>query len=135
MAGAAEQRRRARLLEGERKLRADLNALYQKQLAAKDERIAELEAWKKSAAKILNECCLQEVGEELGVPLGQSIYAAILPGVRALKAENAKLRRALDQATQFCRLSGPDDTIVYPSDIPTDAAPELATYLREKEPK
>lgn len=66
--------------------------------AAKDARIAQLEAWKESATAILSECNLQEVGEEIGVPLGGAISKEILPAVKSLKARIEFLEKALRQA-------------------------------------
>lgn len=52
-----------------------------------------LEAWKAEALSVTPP--LQEIGRELGVPLGESIHDKILPGIVALKAENQRLREAL----------------------------------------
>lgn len=53
-------------------------------LAAK---VAELEAWKESAMAVEAQWDDQAVARELGLPLGSSIRAGILPAVKALKSQ------------------------------------------------
>jgi hypothetical protein len=53
-------------------------------------RVAELEAWKESAAGVMNRIDLQAVGAALGVPLGCEIGPEILPGIQSLKVRADK---------------------------------------------
>ncbi|TXH09379.1 MAG: hypothetical protein E6R03_16925, partial [Hyphomicrobiaceae bacterium] len=57
---------------------------------------AELEAWERVALSVMNELDTQAVGKLLGVPLGQSVYAAIEPGIRRLIEANAELVGAIN---------------------------------------
>lgn len=57
---------------------------------------AELKAWKEEASQVFDDVKFQEVGAELGVPLGSRVAPNILPCIKAMKAENAELRRDAD---------------------------------------
>lgn len=59
---------------------------------------ARLEAWKREAIAVERSWNVQEVGRLLGLTLGQDIRAHIEPKIRALQAENARLREALEDA-------------------------------------
>lgn len=56
-----------------------------------------LAAWKKSASNVISEIDLQGVGKALGLKLGSGIGPAILPGIMALAADNARLRLLCQQ--------------------------------------
>lgn len=59
-------------------------------------RIEELEAWKESAMKTLNDVNLQECGKLLNVGLGQNIAVNIVPKIKELKAENERLKEEME---------------------------------------
>lgn len=54
-------------------------------------RVRELEAWKAQQLAVENEWDAQAAGRLLGVPLGQSIRAAIRPGIEKLQQRVAEL--------------------------------------------
>lgn len=49
------------------------------------EELQQLRDWKESAMRVMNEIDLQECGNVLGVPLGQSISTEILPGLKKMR--------------------------------------------------
>jgi len=54
--------------------------------------VERLEQWKREQLLVESKWNPQEVGRELGIGLGNSIRAEILPAVLNLKAENARLK-------------------------------------------
>lgn len=59
----------------------------EQRLAAAEKRAKDAEAWKESMLNVMPP--MQEIGNELGVLLGDSIHDKILPGIQALKAQLA----------------------------------------------
>lgn len=55
--------------------------------------LKELRSWKRQAIKVMPP--LQEIGEVLGIPLGQSIHDKILPAVKTLKQDRDSARKAI----------------------------------------
>lgn len=55
----------------------------------------ELKAWKAEAIKVMPP--LQEIGKELGLPLGSFVSPQILPKIKELKAENKRLKLLISQ--------------------------------------
>lgn len=55
---------------------------------------AELKAWKESAIAIMSP--MQEIGNELGIMLGESIHDKILPAIQVMKIRESKLRKCVE---------------------------------------
>jgi outer membrane murein-binding lipoprotein Lpp len=64
--------------------------------------VARLRDWKESAMSVMPS--FQEIGKELGVPLGGSVSDRILPGIVGLKAENARLKTQLAEIHALAEL-------------------------------
>ncbi len=60
---------------------------------AQRRRIAELEAWKESAMKVMPD--FQTIGRLIGVPLGLDVSDKIIPGIESLIERIAELEAAL----------------------------------------
>jgi|SRR5690606_7528066 len=72
------------------KVRAEQEKLFNEYTSGLCERVKFLEGWREEAAGILTELNLQQVGIELGVPLGQDIAPQVLPKIRELKETIAR---------------------------------------------
>lgn len=62
-------------------------ASLEQRLAAAEQRATDAEAWKESMLSVMPP--MQEIGNELGVLLGDSIHDKILSGIKTLKAQLA----------------------------------------------
>jgi len=60
--------------------------------------IKDLRRWKREALEVLNELDEQAIADELELRVGDRICRAILPGIKRLKKENAKLTEKLLEA-------------------------------------
>jgi hypothetical protein len=67
------------------------------QLHEKDQRIKELEQWKREAISVTPD--MQAIGKALNIPLGQSVHDKILPGIERMKERIEELEQALRAKT------------------------------------
>lgn len=58
----------------------------QQQTATLQARVVELEQWKREAVHVIQGLNMQELGKEIGVPLGKQVTPEVLPSVKQLKS-------------------------------------------------
>lgn len=63
--------------------------LNQRAVECAADKVADLQAWKESASKVLNNLDLQAIGKELGVQMGKDVSTEVLPGIKKLKEQMA----------------------------------------------
>lgn len=64
---------------------------FSEQTAALQARLNELEGWKREAVHVIQGLNMQELGKEIGVPLGKEISPEMLPAVKQLKSRITEL--------------------------------------------
>lgn len=72
--------------------------MRQTKLAKLEAEVKDLRRWKREAMQVLRELDSQAVGKELNLPLGSNVAARILPAIRELKADCARLETRLSEA-------------------------------------
>ena len=80
------------------------------QLVACQAREAILQEWKNSAIEVTP--LLQEIANELGIPLGESIHDKILPGIRLLQESKVALEQRLKFTRDCLQLSNANCTVM-----------------------
>lgn len=95
------------------------------QLQAQQERIAALEQWKREQLMVESEWDAQAVGRELGIGLGESIRAEILPAVLALRAS---LQSAQETLQELRALLNTPETEDFDKAIPLEAAHQIERW-------
>ena len=68
-----------------------------------NQKIAEMEAWKESALKVMSDINLQEVAKLLSIPLGASISDKIVPGIEAIQFDNIFLLARIREMEEAIR--------------------------------